>query len=92
MYDYSTQHKSGQDHSNADMLNRLPLSESATDLPTPVENTLVLNMLESLPVASREILRWMDKDSVLSKVSGAGWLAFVCSSPPYSILRTQTCG
>ena len=92
MYDYSIQYESGQDHSNANMLNRLPLPESATDLPTPGENTLVLNMLESFPVASREIWRWMDRDPVLSKVSGAGWLAFVCSSPPHSILMTQTCG
>ena len=67
-YDYSIQYKPGLDHSNANMLSRLPLPEAATDIPTPGENTLVLNMLESLPVTSREIQRWTDRDPVLFMV------------------------
>ena len=67
-YDYSIQYKPGPDHSNANVSSRLPLPKSTPHIPTPGENITALTMLESLPVTSREIRKWTDRDPMLSKV------------------------
>ena len=75
-YDYSIQFKPGKDHNNADMLSRLPLSETPEDVPLPGETVLLLDMLNSLPVTADQIKHWTNNDPVLSRVRNLllkGW-------------------
>ena len=43
-YNYTMEYKPGQDHGNADMLSRLLLPESPSEVPIPGETILVLDM------------------------------------------------
>ena len=61
-------YKSGSEHGNADMLSRLPLPVSPTEVPVPGEMIMLMDMLNSLPVTSHQIKIWTDHDPVLSKV------------------------
>ena len=75
-YDYSIQFKPGKDHNNADMLSRLPLSETPEDVPLPGETVLLLDMLNSIPVTADQIKQWTNNDPVLSRVRNLllkGW-------------------
>ena len=62
------EYKPGQNHGNADMLSRLPLPESPTDVPVPGETILVLDMLLSLPVTVEQIRQWTSHDPILFQV------------------------
>ena len=57
---YHIEYKAGSDHSNADMLSRLPLPNSPADVPIPGEIILLMDMLHSLPVTAKQISRWTD--------------------------------
>ena len=75
-YDYSIQFKPGKDHTNADMLSRLPLPETPEVVPLPGETVLLLDMLNSLPVTAQQIRQWTNNDPVLSRVRNLllrGW-------------------
>ena len=50
------------------MLGRLPLPEMPAKVTVPGETILLLHMLNSLPVTSKQIKQWTCKDPVLSKV------------------------
>ena len=50
-YNYSIAYKSGADHSNADLLSRLPLSESVSNVPLPGETVLLMETLQGSPVS-----------------------------------------
>ena len=67
-YDYQIMYKSRSEHGNADMLSRLPLPVSPTDVPVPGETIMLIDMLNSLPVTLYQIKIWTDHDPVLSKV------------------------
>ena len=67
-YDYIIGYKSGQQHSNTDMLSRLPLPDKPAEVPIPGETILVLDMLNSLPVTTEHVKQWTDQDPVLSRV------------------------
>ena len=62
------EYKPGQKHGNADILSRLPLPESPTDVPVLSETFLVLDMLVSLPVTIKQIRQWTTHDLILSQV------------------------
>ena len=69
-------YKSGSKHGNTDMLSRLPLPVSPTEVPVPGETIMLVDMLNSLPVTSHQIKIWTDHDPVLSKVRNSvlkGW-------------------
>lgn len=75
-YDYTIRYKPGLAHANADVFSRLPLPDSPSAVPLPGETTLVLNMLESLPVTANQIRQWTSRDPTLSKVRlmlSSGW-------------------
>ena len=75
-YDYQIMYKSGSEHGNADMLSRLPLPVSPTEVPVPGETIMLMDMLNSLPVTSHQIKIWTDHDPVSSKVRDSalkGW-------------------
>ena len=58
------------------MLSRLPLSDAPAEVPVPGETILLMDMLHSLPVTSRDIKTWTDRDPVLSRVRNLvlkGW-------------------
>lgn len=67
-YNYKIQFKPGSQHSNADMLSRLPLPDSPAQIPIPGETILLLDMLNSLPVTAENIKQWTSRDPVLSRV------------------------
>ena len=67
-YDYIIEYKSGQQHSNADMLSRLPLPDNPAEVPIPGETILVFDMLNSLPVTAEHVKQWTNRDPVLSRV------------------------
>ena len=67
-YDYIIEYKPGHQHSNADMLSRLPLPDKPAEVPIPGETILVLDMLNSLPVTAEHIKQWTNRDTVLSRV------------------------
>jgi transposase InsO family protein len=75
-YDYQIVYKSGPEHGNADMLSRLPLPESPTEVPVPGETIMLMDMLNSYPVTSQQIKIWTDHDPVFSRVRDSvlkGW-------------------
>ena len=75
-YDYEISYKAGANHANADMLSRLPLPDSPTEVPIPGDTIMVMDMLHSLPVTARDIKTWTDRDPVLSKIRNfvlKGW-------------------
>ena len=67
-YDYHIEYKPGLLHGNADMLSRLPLSDTPTSVTVPGETILLMDMLNSLPVTAAQIKQGTDRDPVLSKV------------------------
>ena len=67
-YDYTIEHRPGQQHGNADVLSRLPLRTTVQETSVPGEIVLLMETLQSTPVDSRQIGLWTDRDPVLSKV------------------------
>ena len=67
-YDYKVEYKPGEEHSNADVLSRLPLPESINSVPCPGETVLLMEKLQASPVDVKQIRQWTDRDPVLSKV------------------------
>ncbi len=75
-YDYKIVYKPGSKHANADMLSRLPLPQTPSEIPIPGETLLVIDMLQSVPVSAQQIQKWTDRDPVLSAVRSfvlKGW-------------------
>ena len=66
--DYSIDYKSGEEHSNADFLSRLPLSAIPESVPVPKETVCLIEALDASPITSTQVKRWTTKDLVLSKV------------------------
>ncbi|PIK53373.1 hypothetical protein BSL78_09735 [Apostichopus japonicus] len=74
-YEFDIIHKSGTNHSNADALSRLPLTNCEETawlfdrlLPTEREQINLLCDVEKHPVEATEVKRLTDKDPVLSRV------------------------
>ena len=75
-YDYSISYKPGEKHANADLLSRLPLPDTVTDVPLPGETVLLMETLQTSPVTAEQIKTWTDQDPVLSRVRNLvqkGW-------------------
>lgn len=75
-YDYSIIYKPGKEHANADLLSRLPLPDTITDVPLPGETVLLMETLQTSPVTADQIRRWTDRDPVLAQVKNfvqKGW-------------------
>ena len=75
-YQYTIQHKKGHDHAYGDVLSRLPLLDAPTQVPTPGDTVLLLEMLNSSPVTVQNIKQWTDRDPLLSRVQECvcnGW-------------------
>ena len=67
-YHYQLVYKPGSEHANADALSRFPLPHAPTDIPTPGETILLMDMLQTMPVTAAHIKKDTDRDPVLSKV------------------------
>ena len=67
-YDYSIAYKPGGQHANADLLSRLPLPDSPTNVPIPGETVLLMSALQSSPVTANQIRQWTTRDPLLAKV------------------------
>ena len=67
-YDYRIRYKPGKEHANADLLSRLPLPESPTQISPPGETILVMETLQTSPIKASQIKQWTDHDPVLAVV------------------------
>ena len=67
-YDYTIAYKPGQDHANADLLSRLPVSGAPTVVPDLPEMVLLMETLSSSPVTASQISKWTSQDTLLAKV------------------------
>ena len=75
-YDYKIVYKPGSKHANADMLSRLLLPQAPSEIGTLGETILLMNMLQSVPVAAQQIEQWTGRDPVMSAVRSfvlKGW-------------------
>ena len=87
-YDYKIVYKPGSKHANADMLSRLPLPQTPSEIPIPGVTLLVIDMLQSVPVSAQQIQKWMDRDPVLSAVRSfvlKGWPSKVTDLKPEDV-------
>ena len=67
-YDYTIAYKLGEQNTNADLLSRLPLSETVSEVPLPREMVLLMETLQTAPVTAKQIKQWTARDPVLSRV------------------------
>ena len=67
-YDYKIVYKPGSKHANADMLSRLPLPQTPSEIGIIGETILLMDMLQSIPVTAQQIKQWTDRDPVMSAV------------------------
>ena len=75
-YDYRIIYKPGKEHANADLLSRLPLPDTITDVPLPGETILLMETLQRSPVTAEQVRSWTDTDPVLARVRNLvqkGW-------------------
>jgi len=52
----------------SDMLSRLPLPHTPSEIGTLGETVLLMDMLQSVPVIAQQIKQWTDRDPVMSVV------------------------
>ncbi len=62
------EYRPGVQHSNADVLSRLPPPEAISEVPEAGETILLMENLHLSPVTARQIKQWTDQDLVLSNV------------------------
>ena len=67
-YDYTIAYKPGEQNANADLLSRLPLPETVSEVPLPGEMVLLMETLQTAPVTTKQIKQWTARDPVLSRV------------------------
>ena len=75
-YNYKVQYVPGKEHTNADLLSRLPLPEQLKEIPMPEELVLLLETMEFSPVTAKQIKNCTEHDTVLStvrKIVKQGW-------------------
>ncbi|XP_058872250.1 uncharacterized protein K02A2.6-like [Acipenser ruthenus] len=77
-YEYEICYKSGETHSNADGLSRLPLKDTPSHVQTPGDVVLLLENLSTFPVNLGQIQSGTRRDPILSRVLTyvrSGWPA-----------------
>ena len=67
-YNYDIVFKPGSQNANADVLSRLPLTDSPSYVPLPEETVLLLETLQLSPITAAQIKTWTDHDPILSQV------------------------
>ena len=67
-YNYKVEYRPGVQHSNADVLSRLPLPETISEVPEAGKIILLMENLHLSSVTARQIRQWTDRDSGLSNI------------------------
>ena len=67
-YTYRVVYKAGREHTNADRLSRLPLSEAPEEVPQPPETVFLMDHLATVPVSAAQIRTHTERDPTMSKV------------------------
>ena len=67
-YNYNIEYRPGKQLANADLLSRLPLSDTIADPPVPGETILLMEALNTSPITAANIKTWTNRDPVLSRV------------------------
>ena len=70
-YNYRIKFKAGKENSNADLLSRLPLPETPTQVPDPGETVLLMEALNSSVVTAAQVKAGTVRDPVLAQVMDA---------------------
>ena len=66
-YEYNLSYKKSNDHTNADALCRLPLTELPASVPQPPELILLMECIASCPIPAKQISNWTKTDAILSR-------------------------
>ena len=87
-YNYNIEYRPGKQLANADLLSRLPLSDTIADPPLPGETILLTEALNTSPITAANIKTWTNRDPVLSRVKQMilqGWQRDIDAAfQPYS--------
>ena len=67
-YNYTIMYKPRSEIGHTDCLSRLPLPQSASEVPLPGETILLLDSLERSHVSAELINQWTNNDPILSSV------------------------
>ena len=68
VYNYNIVFKPGIQNANADVLSRLSLADTPSNVPLSEETVLLLETLQLSPITAAQIKIWTDHDPVLSQV------------------------
>ena len=93
-YQYTLKYKAGEKLAHADVMSRLPLPVTVSEVPVPADTVCLVEFMDSSPIDVAVIQHLTGKDAILSRVRrfvGHGWPSDVSDEglKPYFIRRQE---